>query len=91
MKFIIIVLINGCFHNGPVICPRLVIMTQGRLYWPEGWRSDIFMIFYIMSSFIFLVGGIFMNKNLKCYTEFFNFGICFICTCIDVFTKRGGY
>ena len=26
---------NGCFHNGPVICPRLVIMTQGRLYWPE--------------------------------------------------------
>ena len=49
------------------------------------------MIFYIMSSFIFLVGGIFMNTNLKCYTEFFNFGICFICTCIDVFTKRGGY
>ena len=35
MKFIIIVLINGCFHNGPVICPRLVIMAQGRLYWPE--------------------------------------------------------
>jgi len=30
-----IVLINGCFHNGPVICPRLVIMAQGRLYWPE--------------------------------------------------------
>jgi hypothetical protein len=26
---------NGCFHNGPVICPRLVIMAQGRLYWPE--------------------------------------------------------
>ena len=32
---ITIVLINGCFHNGPVKCPRLVIMTQGRLYWPE--------------------------------------------------------
>jgi hypothetical protein len=31
----IIVLINGCFHNGPVICPRLVIMAKGRLYWPE--------------------------------------------------------
>jgi hypothetical protein len=30
-----IVLINGCFLNGPVICPRLVIMAQGRLYWPE--------------------------------------------------------
>jgi hypothetical protein len=30
-----IVLINGCFHNGPVRCPRLVIMAQGRLYWPE--------------------------------------------------------
>jgi hypothetical protein len=30
-----IVLINGCFYNGPVICPRLVIMAQGRLYWPE--------------------------------------------------------
>jgi hypothetical protein len=30
-----IVLINGCFHNGPIICPRLVIMAQGRLYWPE--------------------------------------------------------
>jgi hypothetical protein len=26
---------NGCFHTGPVICPRLVIMAQGRLYWPE--------------------------------------------------------
>jgi hypothetical protein len=25
----------GCFHNGPVICPKLVIMAQGRLYWPE--------------------------------------------------------
>ena len=34
-KINIIVLINGCFHNGPVICPRLVIMAQGRLYWPE--------------------------------------------------------
>ena len=22
-----IVLINGCFHNGPVICPRSVIMA----------------------------------------------------------------
>ena len=32
---ITIVLINGCFHNGRVICPRLVIMAQGRLYWPE--------------------------------------------------------
>jgi len=31
----IIVLINVCFHNGPVIYPRLVIMAQGRLYWPE--------------------------------------------------------
>jgi hypothetical protein len=30
-----IVLIHGCFHNGPVICPRLVIMALGRLYWPE--------------------------------------------------------
>ena len=30
-----IVLINGCFHNGPVICPRLVIMAQGRLHWSE--------------------------------------------------------
>ena len=30
-----IVLINGCFHNGPVICPRLVIMAQWRLYWSE--------------------------------------------------------
>ena len=29
-KINIIVLINGCFHNGPVICPRLVIMAQGR-------------------------------------------------------------
>jgi hypothetical protein len=26
---------NGCFHTGPVICPRLVIMAQGRLYWSE--------------------------------------------------------
>jgi hypothetical protein len=32
---ITIVLINGCFHNGPVISPRLVIMAQGRLYWPK--------------------------------------------------------
>jgi hypothetical protein len=32
---IIIVLINGCFDNGPDICPRLVMMAQGRLYWPE--------------------------------------------------------
>ena len=24
-----IVLINGCFHNGPVMCPRFVIMAQG--------------------------------------------------------------
>ena len=29
---ITIVLINGCFHNGPVKCRRLVIMAQGRLY-----------------------------------------------------------
>ena len=27
-KINIIVLINGCFHNGPVICPRLVIMAH---------------------------------------------------------------
>ena len=31
-----IVLINGCFNNGPFICPRLVIMAQGRLYWRLG-------------------------------------------------------
>jgi len=24
-----IVLINGCFHNVPVMCPRSVIMVQG--------------------------------------------------------------
>ena len=27
-KITIIVLINGCLHNGPVICPRLVIMAH---------------------------------------------------------------
>jgi hypothetical protein len=27
-KINIIVLINGCFHNGPVICPSLVIMAH---------------------------------------------------------------
>ena len=27
-KINIIVLINGCLHNGPVICPRLVIMAH---------------------------------------------------------------
>ena len=26
---ITIVLTNGCFHNGPVMCPRSVIMAQG--------------------------------------------------------------
>jgi hypothetical protein len=42
--YIIIVLINGCFHNGPVICPRLVIMAQGRLYWPDAtpWANTTF-------------------------------------------------
>jgi hypothetical protein len=35
IDWLIKVLRNGCFHNGPVICPRLVIMAQGRLYWPE--------------------------------------------------------
>jgi hypothetical protein len=35
IDWLIKVLRNGCFHNGQVICPRLVIMAQGRLYWPE--------------------------------------------------------
>ena len=35
IDWLIKVLRNGCFHNGPVICPRLVITIQGRLYWPE--------------------------------------------------------
>jgi hypothetical protein len=34
-SYLLTVLIHGCFHNGPVICPRLVIMALGRLYWPE--------------------------------------------------------
>ena len=32
---LIMVLINGCFQNGLVIGPRLVIMAQGRLYRTE--------------------------------------------------------
>ena len=32
--FVNIVLVNECFHNGPVIYPRLVTMAQGRLFWP---------------------------------------------------------
>jgi hypothetical protein len=39
--FVNIVLINECFHNGPVIYPRLVIMAQGRLFWPEANREHI--------------------------------------------------
>jgi hypothetical protein len=31
IDWLIKVLRNGCFHNGPVICPRLVIMPQGRV------------------------------------------------------------
>ena len=27
-RLYIIVLINVCFHNGPVMCPRSLIMTQ---------------------------------------------------------------
>ena len=30
-----IVLMNGCFHIGPVICSRSVIMAPGWLEWPE--------------------------------------------------------
>jgi hypothetical protein len=41
---ITIVLINGCFHNGPVICPRLVIIAQGRLYWPEATPRAIHVV-----------------------------------------------
>ena len=31
MMFINIVLMNGCFHIGPVICSRSVIMARGWL------------------------------------------------------------
>jgi hypothetical protein len=42
LKLLIKVLRNGCFHNGPVIYPRLshngprkVVLALGRLHWPS--------------------------------------------------------
>ena len=32
-NWLIQILINGCFHNGPVICSRSVIMALWWLYW----------------------------------------------------------
>jgi hypothetical protein len=37
---IIIVLINGCFHNGPVICPKICNNGPRSLYWPEAMPRD---------------------------------------------------
>ena len=39
LAVVTIVLINGCFHNGPVMCPMSVIMAQG-VYWAEGQYTD---------------------------------------------------
>jgi hypothetical protein len=49
IDWLIKVLRNGCFHNGLVICPRLVIMAQGRLYWPKA----IFEVIKILKYFKF--------------------------------------
>ena len=38
---IIIVLINGCFHNGPAMCPRSVTMAQGVCIGPRQRRGTI--------------------------------------------------
>ena len=38
---IIIVLGKGCFHNGPVMCPRSVKMAQGVCIGPSQRRGTI--------------------------------------------------
>jgi hypothetical protein len=62
-----IVLINGCFHNGPVICPRLAIMTQARLYWPEGQYN---LPRAIMNNFLKIKSFWNFLKILKSYENF---------------------
>jgi hypothetical protein len=32
LAVVTIVLINGCFHNGPVMCPRSVIMARSSVF-----------------------------------------------------------
>jgi hypothetical protein len=52
IDWLIKVLINGCFHNGPVLCPKLVIMAQGRLYEFFFWNFDLLWKFVILLKFL---------------------------------------
>jgi len=40
-RCMIIVLMNGCFYNGPVICPRSVIMARGGCNGPRQRRGPL--------------------------------------------------
>ena len=41
IQIITIVLMNGCFYNGPVICPRSVIMARGGCNDPRQRRGPL--------------------------------------------------
>ena len=83
-----IVLINGCFHYGQVICPRFVIMVQWRLYWPEATpRSNTIFRGPLWLNRRHITGPLWKYPFLNTFRNFRNFEFFWNFWNIEIFWK----